>query len=34
MILIDAELLIYPADNDFKRFAGVRHINPLMDGPR
>jgi hypothetical protein len=34
MILVDANLLIYSADNDFKRFAGVRHINPLADGPR
>ncbi len=21
---------VYSADNDFKRFPGVRHINPLM----
>ncbi len=21
---------VYSADNDFKRFAGVRHVNPLM----
>ena len=22
---------IYSADNDFKRFAGVRHVNPLVE---
>jgi hypothetical protein len=34
MILVDAHLLVYSADNDFKRFARVRHINLLVDGPR
>ncbi|MEA3275024.1 MAG: PIN domain-containing protein [Pseudomonadota bacterium] len=25
---------IYSADNDFKRFAGIRHVNPLRIRPR
>lgn len=23
---------VYSADNDFKRFAGIRHVNPLSLG--
>lgn len=38
MILVDSHLAalaiehgcaVYSAGNDFKRFAGIRHINPL-----
>jgi len=33
-LAIEHGAVVYSADNDFKRFPGVRHINPLVDGPR
>ena len=31
MILVDAKLLICSADQDFRRFPGVEHVNPLEE---
>jgi toxin-antitoxin system PIN domain toxin len=33
-LAIEHGAIVYAADNGFKRFSGVRHINPLVDGPR
>lgn len=33
MMLIEQGAVIYSADNDLKRFPGVRHLNPLADIP-
>jgi hypothetical protein len=33
-LAIEHGAIVYSADNGFKRFSGVRHINPLVDGPR
>lgn len=29
-LAIEQGYTVYSADNDFKRFAGLRHVNPLM----
>lgn len=33
-LAIEQGAAIYSADNDFKRFPGVRHVNPLADTSR
>jgi toxin-antitoxin system PIN domain toxin len=33
-LAIEHGAVVYSADNDFKRFAGVRHVNPLLDRVR
>jgi hypothetical protein len=33
-LAIEHGAVVYSADNDFKRFTGVRHVNPLADGGR
>lgn len=31
-IAIEHGYVVYSADNDFKRFQGIRHVNPLVPG--
>lgn len=33
-LAIEHGAVVYSADNDFKRFTGVRHVNPLADSGR
>lgn len=33
-LAIERGATVYSADNDFGRFAGLRHVNPLVRSPR